>query len=281
MEQDMSTCVQASNLKAQDVRRADSGFPEMDWLWGSSIIGGKTVWGLPEGGITLLGGEEGVGKSRLAIEIAKKQIAGGLKVLYMQTEIDLRSFRRWVKGATNLHLLYCSDAKTLQDQIDTIKAIKPHLVLIDSVNEIEEYNSGATRDIRTVVSSFREITNSMSLHIMFIVQLNKNGTIKGSSTLPHLIDTVMKAKKLGGDEFVVELGKHRFGRTGENYWCRWRHTDAGVECVSKYRYEDKAWARAHGYSGPMKVYRNGEKVNLDKTRAEKIEIVKRKRWWIF
>jgi len=249
----MATCVRASDLSSADVPRSNIGFPELDWLYGHSVIGGRVIWGWAKGGITLLAGEKGVGKSRLSIELAKKQIEAGLKVLYFQTEIDLQSFGRWLKGVTNKHLLFCSDASTLADQLDTIRKIQPHLVLIDSVNQIEEYNTGSTRDVKKVVSSFREITNSMSLHIIFIVQLNKDGSVKGSSTLPHLVDTELFAKHLDGScigittpMFVVELGKHRFGPNTKEYWTEWHHTETGVECRSTHRMENSKWCSTHG-----------------------------------
>ena len=243
-----SQCIQASQLQSRDVRRAATGFLELDWLFGVSHIYGKHIWGMPEGGISLMSGEGGVGKSRLAIEMAKRQIAGGLKVLYTQIEIDLRSFGRWVKNAPNSHLLYCSNAKSLDEQIATIKRVAPHLVLIDSVNEIEDFRNGTAKDIREVINRFRqEITLRMPLHLIFLAQLNKDGTTKGSTTLSHLVDTTFEVKRLGGPCFVLKVGhKHRFGRTGAKFWSEWVHTDSGVECQSSHREEDERWCTTHG-----------------------------------
>lgn len=257
-----SKCVRASDLDTRDVRRAATGFAELDWLFGVSEIDGKSTWGVPEGGISLVSGESGVGKSRLAIEMAKKQVAGGLKVLYTQIEIDLRNFGRWVKNAQNSNLLFCSNTDTLDEQIRTIKAIRPHLVLIDSVNEIEDFRSGTARDIRAVMKKFRqEVTLQMPLHLIFLAQLNKDGSTKGSSTLPHLVDSLFEVKKLGGPCFVVKVGsKHRFGRTGKQFWTEWIHTDTGVECQSSHRKEDKRWCESHGlpYIAPKEY---GEEMN--------------------
>lgn len=249
----VSKCVRASQLDSRDVRRAVTGFPELDWLFGVSHIDGKYEWGLPEGGISLFSGEGGVGKSRLAIEMAKKQTAGGLRVLYTQIEMDLRSFGQKIKDSKNSNILFCSNAETLDEQIRDIKEVKPHLVLIDSVNEIEDFRSGTAKDIRAIIRRFRqEITLVMPLHLIFLAQLNKDGSTKGSTTLPHLVDTVFSLKRLGGPCFIVQIGdKHRFGRTGKTFWTEWVHTDTGVECLSSHRKEDERWCSNHGIAMPV------------------------------
>lgn len=253
----MSDCIQASKIEGRDPRRAPTGVPELDWLLGSSTFpeaGGKTVWGMPEGGITLISGQGGVGKSRVGIELSKFQTLYRMKVLYFQTEMNLVTFRGKIKNGQNLQYLYCSNAKSVDEQIETIIRVKPHLVINDSVNQIKEYGSGTASKINVIVDKFRDVALSMPMHIIFLAQLNKDGSTKGSTALPHLVDTEVKAVRLGGTNFIIKLGeKNRFGPVTEKHWTEWKHGEHGVKCVSNNRLGDRKWCITHSISLPPKI----------------------------
>jgi predicted ATP-dependent serine protease len=252
----MSECIQASKIEGKDPRRAPTGVAELDWLLGSSTfseMGGKTVWGMPEGGISLISGQGGVGKSRVGIELSKFQTAYRMRVLYFQTEMSLITFRGKIKNSQNLDHLFCCNATSVDEQIDTIHRIEPHLVINDSVNQIAEYGGGTASKITTIIDKFRGVALTMPIHIIFLAQLNKDGSTKGSAALPHLVDTEIKAMRLGGANFAISLGeKHRFGPVGKQYWTEWKHFDDGVKCISNNRLGDRKWCETHNLSFPPK-----------------------------
>ncbi len=246
----MSIC-SISEIKPETVKRSLSGFSELDWLYGYSKFPNGIYWGIPYGKISLWAGESGVGKSRAAISVAKKLVNIGARVLYFQNEVDLPTFADWVK--CNYNNFIVSDDTDLKNQIKNIIMAQPNVVFVDSVNQIEEYKSGTKRDIKNIIEGyngiegFRGISKSLNCHIVLISQLNQDGTVKGSTTLSHLIDIEFSVILSGiDDHFLIKVGKkHRYGRTGEMFKTLWRHTDEGVESVSKYRTEDKIWCQSH------------------------------------
>lgn len=228
-----------------EVRRIFTGFPELDWLYGYSTYEGKIKWGIPMKSISLWSGESGTGKSRTAIALAKNLANSGLRVLYFQNETDLGTFSQWIKnGVTKPQNFRISDDKKLEDQIRIIERDNPHIVFIDSVNMIEEFKSGTKKDIELIVNSFKEICKKRLIHIILIAQLNQDGSVKGSSTLPHLVDIAFNLKKDDGLDglFSIEVGiKHRYGRTGPTYKTIWEHEEDGIVCLSESRLLDKKW----------------------------------------
>ena len=249
----MSIC-SISDIKPEAVKRSSSGFSELDWLYGKSDTPTGIYWGIPYGKISLWAGESGVGKSRAAISVAKKLVNIGARVLYFQNEVDLATFSGWVKkGNSDLYNFIVSDDVDLKSQIKNIIIAQPNVVFVDSINQLEEYKSGTKRDIKNIIEGYdgiegyRGISKSLNCHIILISQLNQDGSVKGSTTLSHLIDIEFSVISSGiDDHFLIKIGKkHRYGKTGEMFKTLWKHTDSGVESVSKYRTEDKVWCDTH------------------------------------
>lgn len=240
-----------SNIIPEQVKRAKTGFPALDWLYGYSTFSTGTVWGLPQSKISLWSGRGGVGKSRTAIALARR-MSQIFKVLYFQNEADLKTFAGWVKGNRNLPNFYCSDDTDLESQIAHIKTVAPQLIIIDSVNQLEEYGNGNKTAIKKIIEGYngidgyRDIVKSLKCHIILLCQLNKDGTVKGSTSLEHLAD--ISISLVGGKGlFIMKMGeKNRCGRTGDEFMTIWRHTDSGIECRSDRHLEDEVWCRTHG-----------------------------------
>lgn len=261
-----------SDVRSSIVWRLFGIDKEIDWLYGVSRWNYRTekgelkpthIYGMPVGKISIWMGEGGVGKSRLAIHVAKKVVAKYKpnKVLYFQNEVDISTFAGWV-GNNKLENFYCSNATSLSEQIEIIKEIKPDLVFIDSINLIDEFNTGTDSSIKTIMDAYREVikeTNdetrknvrsSSYAHVIFLCQLSKDGSAKGSTALTHLSDTTITITKQNNC-FKMAIGdKHRYGRTGDNLYSLWRHTDAGVERISNNRYKDKQWCIDNNYVAP-------------------------------
>ncbi len=243
-----------SELRSDNILRIPTGFNELDWLFGYTSYGNRKYWGIPQGKITILSGVSGVGKSRFAIELAKNLTLNNYNVLYFQNEVDLPAFCSWIKkGRSNFNKFRVSSDITVKDQIGTIISDSPNVVFIDSINQVEEYRNGSKRDIKKIIEGdkdnmgFRELCKISNIHVVFLAQLNQDGTIKGSTTLAHLSDILIDVYPSGlDDHFVVGIGgKNRYGRTGEMFNSLWKHKEEGVECVSKNRYRDKIWCEDH------------------------------------
>jgi predicted ATP-dependent serine protease len=251
----MKDCVKLSDIVASPVRRAMTGFEELDFMYGYSVFRNGTYWGMPEGKISLWAGVSGIGKSRLAIEIAKLCSLNS-NVLYFQTESDLEDFAGWAKNTSGYDNFYCSGENSLNGIVETIRQHRPNLVIIDSVNEIEEFSSGTKQESRRLINGddnntgLKEIANEIGCHIILLGQLNGDGTIKGGTSLPHLVDIAFDLKPYTKDSksvFTVSIGiKHRYGRRDSNIYGVWMHEENGVKNVSNSRFRDIKWCESHG-----------------------------------
>lgn len=248
--------ISLSEIESKPIPRASTGLLELDWLYGYSKYQDNTVWGLPKGKISLWNGESGVGKSRLAIEVAKEfcKRKDSHKVLFILTEADLKDFAGWIKkDSSNYKNFFCSGESGIEEIIKIIYELQPHLVFIDSINEIDEFESGNKKEARLIINGedemggLRKVCNDVGCHIVLLGQLNQNGTIKGGTSLPHLVDIVFDLiKDSTQNKFIVSVGiKHRYGRKGKEFLSTWFHTETGVECYSANRVLDKEWMSSH------------------------------------
>ncbi|MGN1351759.1 MAG: DNA repair protein RadA [Clostridia bacterium] len=191
--------------------RISTGFDELD-----RVLGG----GLVKGSLTLLGGEPGIGKSTLILQLSNK-IKGEGKVLYVSGEesaeqIKIRADRL---GINNENILFLGETDI--DVIeDVINKLNPKLVIIDSIQTMysEEIGSAAGS-----VSQVREITNRImknckqnQVTTIIIGHVTKDGNIAGPRVLEHMVDTVLY---LEGERYfsyrIVRGVKNRFGSTNE------------------------------------------------------------------
>jgi len=260
------TVYRLSDIKPDPVFRLETCFKELNCLYGSSeISGSQPTWGLPIGKISLWGGEGGIGKSRLALGVAQKYSQEGNKVLVIQTEASLSDFASWVNNSEDYPNLYCSGADTFQEILKAIYEVEPKLVVIDSINEVQEFNG---RDASPIIKSFdgqmgangevldpctlglREVISDVGAHCIVLAQLTVDGKIKGGTSLPHLVDAVVSLRSdssLSAGQFLMEMGKNRYGSKGGV--AVFEHTDDGVCCISSNRYKDDTWCMyEHGMS---------------------------------
>ncbi len=225
-----------SEIEAAPVKRNRTWFPELDKLYGTSDIEGFSV-GMPKGKISLWAGQSGVGKSRLCIEVAKKFSTNYINgvVLYFQTESPLSDFASWAKDNTQYDKIYCSGENKIDEMIKIIYQVKPKLIFIDSVNEVDEFEIGNKSEARRLIQGtdskpgFKKVAHDVDAHLILLGQLNQDGkTIKGGTSLPHLVDIALNVVNTDMQGvFRVEVGtKHRYG-SREGY-ADFRHTNDGV-----------------------------------------------------
>ena len=281
----MKKYIPLSEIKSNPIVRDTTGFKELDFIYGYSSFPERTLWGFPEGKISLWAAESGTGKSRLAIDVCKNmsKLYPNSKVLYFQTEAELQDFASWVSGSHSYKNIICSGESEIQSIIDVIYEVKPKVVFIDSGNEIEEFANGNKRESRLLINGandvvgLRKVCQDIGCHLVLLSQLNQDGSIKGGTSLPHLVDIALNLKKSyidGKKGFDVEVGmKHRYGRSDKNIFASWYHTNSGVKCISKNRDFDKIWCKSHGYTAlepirdseiPVRVKRPVKKVPVKK-----------------
>ena len=165
------------NVPYVEIPRYTTGISELDWIYG----GGAANWGLPQGKISLWSGPSGTGKSRSLIRVARNMSAMGHRVIYFQNEVTLSDFRAWTGTDVLPPTFYGSEATSLDEQISDIIRSKATLVIVDSVNQINEFGNGHKAAIKLIYDRYRILTKKTGVHVIFICQLDKKNMIKGGS----------------------------------------------------------------------------------------------------
>jgi DNA repair protein RadA/Sms len=194
------------------------------------VLGGGVV----PGSIVLIGGDPGIGKSTLLLQVAL-ELANQLPVLYVSGEeserqIKMRALRllgeekgnkkKASTASTVPDLLYLVTETNLGIILEHITEVKPHLLIVDSIQttylpELES-SAGSVSQVRESASRLREMAKSNGVAVFLIGHVTKEGTIAGPRVLEHIVDTVLY---LEGDRFqayrLLRSVKNRFGTTSE------------------------------------------------------------------
>lgn len=186
------------------------------------VLGGGVV----PGSIILVGGDPGIGKSTLLLQVAM-QMAESKTVLYVSGEeserqIKMRALRLMGKeGEKSLpaHMLLVTETN-LEVIFEHIRAVQPSLLIIDSIQTMYlsemQSSAGSVSQVRECASRLRELAKSSGLAIIVIGHVTKEGAIAGPRILEHIVDTVLY---LEGDRFqsfrLLRSVKNRFGATSE------------------------------------------------------------------
>lgn len=191
--------------------RINTGIAELN-----RVLGG----GLVKGSLVLLGGEPGIGKSTLILELCDK-ITGKGKVLYVSGEesaeqVKIRADRLEIKN-NNIMFLGETDIDIIEE---TILAMNPKLVIIDSIQTMysEEITSaaGTVSQVREITARIMRICKGHQITTIIIGHVTKDGNIAGPRVLEHMVDTVLY---LEGERYfsyrVLRAVKNRFGSTNE------------------------------------------------------------------
>jgi len=190
-------------------KRFSVGIPEMDRVLGGGLLSGTLI---------LLGGNPGIGKSTLALQILP---AFDQSVLYISAEesesqVGLRAKRLGV-SSTNLHL---SSENNIDSILDQISIIHPKLVVIDSIQTVfsDELDSlpGSVSQIRECGQRLLQLAKQENISVIIIGHVTKEGIIAGPKMLEHMVDTVLYLE--GDDRYdhrILRSAKNRFGATNE------------------------------------------------------------------
>ena len=200
-----------NSFVGQDAQRTSTGYAELD-----RVLGG----GLVKGSLVLVGGEPGIGKSTLILQLCDK-VKGEGKVLYVSGEesaeqIKLRADRLNIKNDDILFL-----GETDIDIIDqNTEELNPKLVIIDSMQTMysEDISSapGSVSQVREITSRIMKICKSRKITTIIIGHVTKDGNIAGPRVLEHMVDTVLYIE---GERYfsyrMIRGVKNRFGSTNE------------------------------------------------------------------
>ena len=195
-----------------DTPRLHSGIGEFD-----RILGG----GLVAGSVTLIGGEPGVGKSTLLLQVAAGLARSGQRVMYASGEESAAQVRDRAERLGGLHdFLYLQSETHLERVLDGAERVKPGVIVVDSVQTAFVPDVGSTPGS---VSQVREVAARLVLHakatgrvVLLVGHVTKAGELAGPRTLEHIVDAVIYFEGSANPPFRVLRGqKNRFGSTGE------------------------------------------------------------------
>lgn len=200
-----------SAIDFNDEVRYNTGIDELD-----RVLGG----GLVKGSIVLLGGEPGIGKSTLLLQIC--QFMGDDKnILYVSGEesarqIKLRAERLGV-DTENLYILTITDAEAI---CNVISSEKPNIVIIDSIQtmSIQEIQSspGSITQVRECTNLFMQTAKTEEVPIFIVGHVNKDGAIAGPKVMEHIVDAVLYFEGERHLSYrILRAVKNRFGSTNE------------------------------------------------------------------
>ncbi len=190
----------------------------------SRVLGGGVV----PGSIVLIGGDPGIGKSTLMLQITLR-MAGKDTVLYVSGEESERQIKmranRLLQSTNGMPEklpddLYLVTETNLEAILEHVESVKPRILVIDSIQTVYrpdmESSAGSISQVRESASRLRELAKSSGIAVFVIGHVTKQGTIAGPRVLEHIVDTVLY---LEGDRFqayrLLRSVKNRFGATSE------------------------------------------------------------------
>lgn len=183
------------------------------------VMGG----GITSGSLTLLGGEPGVGKSTLLMEICRaiiqEQNLG--KLLYIsgeESEAQIANRAKRIGLSSNSLLIY--NATNLQKILEQLKLLKPPLFILDSIQttytDDHDSGTGSASQIREVTYELMNYVKGTNTTCIVVGHVTKDGTIAGPKLLEHMVDTVIYFEgDQNGDHRILRTSKNRFGNTNE------------------------------------------------------------------
>lgn len=205
------TSYSIGEIKTDTEIRYKTGMKELDRVLGGGIVKGSLV---------LLSGDPGIGKSTILLQICK-ELGKKLKVLYVSGEesysqIKLRADRLKV-SADNLYILCETDIEAICEHI---RSTEPDLVIIDSIQTMNftalNSSPGCVTQVRECSNLLMRTSKSLSIPIIMVGHVNKDGNIAGPKVLEHIVDAVLYFEGERNLSFrILRAVKNRFGSTNE------------------------------------------------------------------
>ncbi len=206
-----SVPVTLNEVSIEEEDRLDTGMKELNRVLGGGIVGGS---------LTLVGGDPGIGKSTLLLQVCRN-LANRVSVLYISGEESLKQIKLRAQriGAFNNNLLLLCETN-----LNTIRSVieerKPTVVIIDSIqtmfNEDVSSAPGSVSQVRESTGVLMQIAKGLGVSIFIVGHVTKDGNVAGPRVLEHMVDTVLYFE---GDRHasyrILRSVKNRFGSTNE------------------------------------------------------------------
>ena len=198
------------DVQAQEEMRIDMQSSELN-----RVLGG----GLVPGSLVLLGGEPGIGKSTLALQVLMKM--GEKKTLYASGEESAKQLKlRAERLAGSPDNLYIIAETSLERILDSVTEVQPEVVVIDSIQTIGtetiEASIGSLSQVRECAARILQYAKEKNVPFIIVGHINKEGSLAGPKVLEHIVDTVLQFE---GDQHyvyrILRAQKNRFGSTSE------------------------------------------------------------------
>lgn len=204
--------VPLSQIEMTQDKRMSTDMKELDRVLGGGIV---------QGSLVLVGGDPGIGKSTLLLQVCRNLSEKGVRVLYISGEESLQQIKIRAERIETF-----GDSLTLlcETNLDTIKAVidreKPQIVIIDSIQTMynEEVSSapGSVSQVRESTGVFMQIAKGMGISIFIVGHVTKEGVVAGPRVLEHMVDTVLYFEGDRHAAYRILRGvKNRFGSTNE------------------------------------------------------------------
>ena len=211
----LSATTQAPPQRVSEIERTQVSRLDLQNVEVNRVLGG----GLVPGSLVLLGGEPGIGKSTLSLQLALTP--HGLKTLYVSGEespeqIQMRAERLGVGNEE----CYIYSETLLENIIKQMEEFQPDIVVIDSIQtiytDILDSSAGSVSQIRECAATLLKYAKTHSTSIFIIGHITKDGTIAGPKVLEHIVDVVLQFEGDGNNVYRILRGiKNRFGATFE------------------------------------------------------------------
>ncbi len=201
------------DVEASEEERLKTNILELDRVLGGGIVKGSVI---------LIGGDPGVGKSTISLQVSNQLAGAGRTVLYISgeesvTQTKLRATRLGDIKSGNLYIVNQTDLSLI---LECIEKIKPDVVIIDSIQVIFEptisSSPGSVSQVRECAGMLTQLAKTRGISVFIIGHVTKEGSIAGPRVLEHIVDTVLYFE---GDRFsiyrILRAVKNRFGSTNE------------------------------------------------------------------
>ncbi len=203
--------VQIKDISTTDEIRYKTGLSELDRVLGGGIVKGSLI---------LLGGDPGIGKSTILLQICE-HLGKSNKILYVSGEESKRQLKlradRLNVNSDNLYIQTQTDVELISE---TIRQDKPDLVMIDSIQTMSltelQSSPGSITQVRECTNYLMRVAKSLDIPLIIVGHVNKEGSIAGPKVLEHVVDAVLHFE---GDKQmsyrILRAVKNRYGSTNE------------------------------------------------------------------
>ncbi|MGM0498093.1 MAG: DNA repair protein RadA, partial [Bacteroidota bacterium] len=199
-----------TEISLQKENRIPCGYSEVD-----RVLGGGMVYG----SLILIGGEPGIGKSTLALQIALK--SKDIKTLYVSGEESLRQIKLRAQRLGEEHeSIFLLNETALEEILNHCQTFKPDVIIVDSIQTLfsdsVDSSPGSVTQVRESATRLLKFAKATSIPVFIIGHINKEGNIAGPKVLEHIVDVVLQFEGDHNYVYRVLRGlKNRFGSTSE------------------------------------------------------------------